>query len=57
MSGRKSLRRIGFYLGKFIYLLDAYDDVEEDVKNKDLQSFRRKNIQWKGLKGKYARSL
>ena len=28
----KSLRRIGFYLGKFIYLLDAYDDVEEDVK-------------------------
>lgn len=28
-----SLRRIGFFLGKFIYLLDAYDDVEEDMKN------------------------
>lgn len=27
-----SLRRIGFYLGKFIYILDAYDDVEEDEK-------------------------
>lgn len=24
------LRRMGFYLGKFIYLLDAYDDVEKD---------------------------
>ncbi|MBQ0000246.1 MAG: hypothetical protein KBT01_01725 [Clostridiales bacterium] len=27
-----SLRKIGFYLGKFIYIMDAYDDVEEDVK-------------------------
>jgi len=27
------LRRIGFYLGKFIYLCDAYEDVEEDLKN------------------------
>lgn len=24
------LRRMGFYLGKFIYLLDAYDDLEKD---------------------------
>ena len=40
----KSLRRIGFYLGKFIYLLDAYDDVEEDVKNKDYNPFAGKNI-------------
>ena len=28
-----TLRRMGFYLGKFIYLLDAYDDVEKDVKS------------------------
>lgn len=27
------LRKIGFYLGKFIYILDAYDDVEKDIKN------------------------
>ena len=27
-----TLRRMGFYLGKFIYLMDAYDDVEDDVK-------------------------
>lgn len=38
----KSLRRIGFYFGKFIYLLDAYDDVEEDVKNKDYNPFAEK---------------
>ena len=30
---------MGFYLGKFIYLLDAYDDVEEDVKNGNYNPF------------------
>lgn len=29
----KDLRRFGFFLGKFIYLLDAYDDMERDAKN------------------------
>lgn len=28
-----ALRRLGFYLGKFIYYMDAYDDLEEDRKN------------------------
>lgn len=28
-----SLRKIGFFLGKFIYLMDAYDDVEKDIKS------------------------
>ncbi len=27
-----TLRRMGFFLGKFIYLMDAYEDVEEDIK-------------------------
>ena len=27
------LRRMGFYLGKYIYLLDAYEDLDEDLKN------------------------
>ena len=27
-----SLRKIGFYLGKFIYLMDAYEDLEQDKK-------------------------
>lgn len=29
----EDLRKCGFYLGKFIYLLDAYEDLEEDEKN------------------------
>lgn len=28
----ETLQRLGFYLGKFIYLLDAYEDIEEDIK-------------------------
>lgn len=27
------LRQIGYYIGKFIYLMDAYDDVEKDGKD------------------------
>lgn len=33
------LRRMGFFLGKFIYLLDAYDDVEKDVKSGSYNPF------------------
>ena len=29
----KKLRRMGFYLGKFIYIMDAYDDIEKDLEN------------------------
>lgn len=28
----KTLRKMGFYLGKFIYILDAYDDLDKDLK-------------------------
>lgn len=28
-----TLRQIGYYIGKFIYLIDAYDDVEKDSKD------------------------
>ena len=27
-----SLRTLGFYIGKFVYIMDAYDDLEQDVK-------------------------
>jgi len=27
------LRRTGFYLGKFVYIMDAYDDIEKDIKS------------------------
>lgn len=28
----ESMRKVGFYLGKYIYILDAYDDIEADIK-------------------------
>ena len=39
-----SLRKIGFFLGKFIYLMDAYDDVEDDVKKGNYNPFAEKYI-------------
>ncbi len=30
---KPTLKKLGFYLGKYIYILDAYDDVEKDIKN------------------------
>lgn len=30
---REPLRRMGFYLGKFIYILDAYDDLDKDAES------------------------
>ena len=29
----ENLREMGFYLGKFIYILDAYDDLQKDKEN------------------------
>jgi hypothetical protein len=34
-----SLRKIGFYLGKFIYIMDAYDDIEKDRKKNSYNPF------------------
>lgn len=31
----RDLRELGYYLGKFIYLCDCYEDVERDVKKKN----------------------
>ena len=28
-----TLRQMGYYMGKFIYLMDAYEDIEDDLKN------------------------
>jgi hypothetical protein len=35
----ESLRKIGFYLGKYIYILDAYDDMEKDRKHNSYNPF------------------
>jgi len=34
-----SMYKIGFYLGKFIYLIDAYEDIENDLKSKTFNPF------------------
>ena len=33
------LGRMGFYLGKFIYLLDAYEDIKSDIKTNNYNPF------------------
>ena len=39
-----TLRRMGFFLGKFIYLMDAYDDVEKDVEKENYNPFAEEYI-------------
>ena len=36
-----SLRTVGFFLGKFIYLMDAYEDVEEDTRTGSYNPLKR----------------
>ena len=37
---KEDLYKVGFYLGKFIYLMDAYEDIEKDLKSGDYNPFR-----------------
>lgn len=42
------LRCLGFYMGKFIYLMDAYEDLEEDIKRNEynpLANMEKENTQ------------
>ena len=43
-SWEAGLRRMGFFLGKFIYIMDAYEDVEEDVEKGNYNPFARDYI-------------
>ncbi len=38
-----SLRRIGFYLGKYIYIMDAFDDLEKDIRENLYNPFKEKS--------------
>jgi uncharacterized protein DUF5685 len=40
-----TLRKLGFFLGKYIYLLDAYEDMEKDKKNNSYNPFNYINVQ------------
>ncbi len=35
----KAIRWIGYNMGKWIYLIDAFDDIEKDIKNKSYNPF------------------
>ena len=37
---KEDLYRLGFFLGKYIYLLDAYEDIEQDIKTGDYNPFK-----------------
>lgn len=50
----KNLRAVGFYLGKFIYYLDAYEDMDEDEKNSSYNVFNNLKID---NKKQYAKDL
>ena len=30
---KETLYQLGFYLGKYIYIMDAYEDIEDDMKH------------------------
>lgn len=36
---KKELKILGFHLGKFIYIMDAFDDVEKDIKKDSFNPF------------------
>ena len=36
----ETLRRMGFFFGKFIYLMDAYEDIESDIKKNTYNPFK-----------------
>lgn len=38
----ENLSKFGFYLGKFIYLLDAYEDIEEDIRGGTYNPLKKK---------------
>lgn len=40
----QTLRKVGFFLGKYIYLLDAYEDMEKDKKNNSYNPFNNLKV-------------
>ena len=40
----ESLRKIGFYIGKYIYILDCFDDLSDDIKKKRFNPLILENL-------------
>ncbi|HOW22724.1 MAG TPA: DUF5685 family protein [Sedimentibacter sp.] len=50
----KNLRKIGFYLGKYIYFTDAFHDMKKDEENKSYNPFNKLKV---NDKEEYAKNL
>ena len=50
----QNLRRIGFYLGKYIYFIDAYHDMKKDEENCSYNPFNKLNVE---KKEEYAKNI
>lgn len=44
----EELRCLSFYMGKFVYLMDAYEDLEKDKKNQEYNPFSKMVCQQEG---------
>ena len=42
----ESLRKIGFYIGKYIYILDCFDDLSDDIKKKRFNPLISENLDY-----------
>ena len=53
----ESLGELGFNIGKYIYILDAYEDLENDIKNGDYNPFKDYKNKSDELKQKVDRNI
>lgn len=42
---KETLYQLGFYLGKFIYIMDAYEDIEKDIKHNSFNILKVKKVE------------
>lgn len=40
----KTMYQVGFYLGKYIYIVDAFEDLEDDLKNNKYNPFANQDV-------------
>lgn len=54
---QEDLRRMGFYLGKFVYLMDALEDVEKDRRHGSYNVFAGGGELWENAGGEEIRAI
>ena len=51
------LREVGFNIGKYIYILDAYEDLDKDIENNEYNPFKKYKDNREELKEKVDRNI